>query len=415
MKAWHLAAGLLCGSAIGARAADEFFDRVEDALTVSALQGQFRARLSGAFDLEGYEFQPEAPAVIHAGGNSLFNPRLSLFLDAQAGRHVYLFAQARVDRGFDPADAPGAVRLDEFALRVTPWSDGRVSLQIGRFATVVGNWANRHSSWVNPFITAPLPYENLTGVWDSEAIRSAGILLAWSHVRPGLPARIVAVEKRLRLPIIWGPSYASGVALSGGVQKFQYAFELKHAALSSRPESWGRAQDDWKHPTVSGRIGFRPNPMWTLGLSGSAGTYLLPGAPTLLAPHHGRGDYRQLVIGQDIGFAWHHLQLWGEVFAARFEIPTVGHADTFAYYVEAKYKFTPQFFGALRWNEQLFGAISDRTTRVRWGLPAVRLDLGAGYRFTAHTQLKLQYNLQQGDVPGRQQGHMLGGQMTLRF
>ena len=139
------------------------------------------------------------------------------------------------------------------------------------------------------------------------------------------------------------------------------------------------------------------------------------GCRTVQVSPHGRGDYRQWVIGQDVGFAWHHLQVWGEVFGARLEIPTVGHADTLAYYVEAKYKFTPQFFGALRWNEQLFGAISDLGASVRWGLPATRLDLGAGYRFTAHTQLKLQYNLQQGDVPGRPNGHMLGGQMTLRF
>ena len=26
-------------------------------------------------------------------------------------------------------------------------------------------------------------------------------------------------------------------------------------------------------------------------------------------------------------------------------------------YIEAKYKFTPQFFGALRWNQQLFSTI----------------------------------------------------------
>jgi hypothetical protein len=415
MKACCLAALWFCGGAIGARAADEFFDRVGDALSVSAAQGQFRARLSGMLDFEAYEFQPVAPGVIHADGDTLLNPRLALFLDAQAGRQVYFFAQARFDRGFDPADAPGEVRLDEYALRITPWADGRASLQIGRFATVVGNWANRHGSWINPFITAPLPYEHLTGVWDSEAIRSAGVLLAWSHVRPGLPARIVAMEKRLRLPIVWGPSYATGVALSGVVEKFQYAFELKHASLSSRPESWGRTQGDWDHPTVSGRVGFRPNQMWTLGLSGSAGPYLLPGAPTLLVPRRDRGDYRQLVIGQDLGFAWHHLQVWGEVFAARFEIPLVGHADTLAYYVEAKYKFTPQFFGALRWNEQLFGAVPDRGVSVRWGLPVSRLDLGVGYRFTAHTQLKLQYAHQYGDVPGRELGHMLGAQMTVRF
>ncbi|MEY4939658.1 MAG: hypothetical protein RIQ93_1393 [Verrucomicrobiota bacterium] len=414
MKTWLYLAGL-CGGAVSASGAEEFFDRVGDALSVSSAGGQFRARLSGTMDLEGYQFRPRAPGVIHAAGDSLFTPRLSVFLDAQLGSQLYLFAQARVDRGFDPANEPLKARLDEYALRLTPWTDGRASLQIGRFATVVGNWANRHGSWSNPFITAPLPYELLTGVWDNEALRSSATLLAWSHVRPGLPARITAIEKRLRLPIIWGPSYATGAALFGGTGKLQYAFEVKHAPLSSRPETWGRMQGFWDHPTVSARLGFRPSQTWTLGLSGSSGAYLLPHASKLQNSLHGRGDYRQLVIGHDFGFARRHLQVWGEIYAARFEIPLVGPADTLAYYVEAKYKLTPQLFGALRWNEQLYGSIPERSSRVKWGLPVTRGDLAAGYRFTAHTQGKLQYSLQRGDVGSRDYGHLVSAQLTQRF
>jgi hypothetical protein len=37
----------------------------------------------------------------------------------------------------------------------------------------------------------------------------------------------------------------------------------------------------------------------------------------------------------------------------------VGDADSVAYGVEAKYKFTPKFFGALRWNQQFFAAVPD--------------------------------------------------------
>ena len=65
-----------------------------------------------------------------------------------------------------------------------------------------------------------------------------------------------------------------------------------------------------------------------LSLSASSGAYLLRDAP--LPPGRGRGDYRQIVIGQDIGFARHHLQVWTEVYAARFEVPGVGDADTLA-------------------------------------------------------------------------------------
>ena len=52
--------------------------------------------------------------------------------------------QARADRRFDPADRHVEARLDEYAVRFTPWRDSRLNLQVGKFATVVGSWALRH-------------------------------------------------------------------------------------------------------------------------------------------------------------------------------------------------------------------------------------------------------------------------------
>jgi hypothetical protein len=166
------------------RASDAFFDRVEEALTFSAHDSRVRARISGTLELEGYDHQLPPPGVIDTASRRLFVPRLSVFVDAQLGSRWYAFAQVRADRGFDPRAADGEVRLDEYALRYTPWRNGRLNVQIGKFATIVGNWAARHGGWVNPFITAPLPYEHLTGIWDTEAIRNSNVLLQWSHVRP---------------------------------------------------------------------------------------------------------------------------------------------------------------------------------------------------------------------------------------
>ena len=140
---------------------DDFFDRLDSALTVSAVQDKLRTRLSGTIDLEAYHFEQPAPGLINSGIDNLFNPRLTLFLDAQYGSQIYFFAQSRLDRGFDPSDRGAQVRLDEYALRITPCDDGRFTLQIGKFATVIGNWVLRHLSWENPFIDAPLVYENV--------------------------------------------------------------------------------------------------------------------------------------------------------------------------------------------------------------------------------------------------------------
>ena len=127
------------------------------------------------------------------------------------------------------------------------------------------------------------------------------------------------------------------------------------------------------------------------------------------------GDYRQFLLGQDISFALHHLQLWAEFYEVRFQVPRIGDVDTFAYYLEGKYKFTPQFFGALRWNQQLFGDDAGDRVGPSLGHDLWRVDTSLAYRFTAHTQLKLQYSFQDASDDSRDLVHTLAAQFTVRF
>ncbi len=305
------------------------------------------------------------------------------------------------------------MRLDEYLLRYTPLDDSRINVQVGKFGTVVGNWVPRHYSWENPFITAPLPYENLTGIWDSMAPGEVDDLLTWGHV--GQYATMDYSDKYMRVPIIWGPSYASGVAITGALGKFDYAAEMKNSSLSSRPESWDATQVGFDHPTFSGRLGFHPNEMWNVGVSASAGPYLLPVAAPTLPLGHGIGDYREFVLAQDVAFAWHHFELWAEFFETRFQVPDVGDADTFAYYFEAKYKITPQLFCALRWNQQLYGTVPDDDEQVQWGNDIWRVDAALGYRFNNNIQAKVQYSYNCEDAVYPIGKNVVAVQLTVKF
>src|SRR6266436_5260494 len=403
-----VAALSLCFLACTARAldTDDLLDRVDAALSMAAFQDNVRLRLSGTIDLEGYHFQQPAPGLIDSNIDNLFNPRLTLFLDAQIGSQVYVFVQSRLDRGFDPSDHGADVRLDEYALRFTPWKDGRFTLQVGKFATVVGNWVPRHLPWENPFINAPLVYENITAVGDKSA--------------PASPQDFVrsfeANAKYEFNPVIWGPSYASGISFSGRLGQFDYAGEMKNSSLSSRPESWNLTEIGFDHPVFDARLGFRPSQIWNFGLSASDGPYLRPEAQRTLPRGRDIGDYREFVLGQDVSFALHHLQLWAEFYETRFEVPRVGDADTFAYYLEAKYKFTPQLFGAIRWNQQIFSKIDNGMGgSIRWSQNLAKIDLAAGYRFTSHTQLKMQYSFQQETTGPGDDNHIFAAQFTVRF
>ncbi len=397
-----LLAALLCANESRAQ---DLLDRLDEELTVSAFDHQVRARVSGLLDAEFDAFDLPAPGLIDSTTSPLFNPRLTLFLDAQLGGKFYFFSQVRVDRHFDPSNRGAQIRLDEYALRYTPWEDGRVSLQVGKFATVIGRWVQRHLSWDNPFVNAPLIYENITAIEDRAA-----------------PANVADLDAQLRdekyeyNPTIWGPSYTSGGTIAGRIAWLDYAFEVKNAALASRPEAWDATRVGFAHPTFSGRVGIRPNESWNLGLAASDGSYFQEQAVPTLPPRTGLGDFREHLIAEDVSFAWHHLQLWAECHQTRFEVPLVGNADVLGYFIEGKYQFTPQFFGAVRWNQQFYGDVPDGFGgEAAWGKDAWRADLAVAYRFTPHVQLKIQYDLEHDDNGRAGFGHFFGTQLTVRF
>ena len=131
-----------------ALAADDPLDVLDQALTNSSFDDRLRVRVSGLLDLEYYNFPQPPPGLIQADDHDLFAPRLSLFLDAKAGPNIYFFVQTRVDTGFDPTDLGAQWRLDEYAFRLTPWSDGRFNLaarkifdrrrRLGRTSSLLG-------------------------------------------------------------------------------------------------------------------------------------------------------------------------------------------------------------------------------------------------------------------------------------
>jgi hypothetical protein len=399
--------------ALSPAAGGDFFDQLHDTLSIHSSDKKFNLQLSGTFDLEGYYVDQPAPGLIYTDENFLVNPRLTLFLEANYTSHLMVFLQARLDRGFDPSDNGAQVRLDEYYLRYTPLENTAISIQVGKFGTVVGNWVPRHYSWDNPFITAPLPYENLTGIWDSMAPDEVDTLFYWGHV--GDYATTDYSDKYLRSPIIWGPSYATGAAILGSLGKFDYAVEMKNTSLSSRPESWDATQVGFDNPTFSGRVGVRPNEMWNVGFSISAGPYLLEEAAPTLPIGQSIGDYKELVLAQDISFAWHRFQFWAEFYEARFEVPNIGDADTFSYYLEAKYKITPQLFAALRWNQQLYGTVPDEGEWAQWGNDIWRIDAAIGYRFSRNVQVKAQYSYNCEDAVFPIGENVVAVQCTIKF
>jgi len=384
----------------------QWLDELDNRLSLKSKEGLFRVDLSGLWDLEGYYVDQRPPGLLFED-ESFLNYRLRFFVDAQLGPHFYAFLQARLDRGFDPGQTDFDARADEYLLRWTPWDDNRLNLQFGKFATVIGSWVQRHDSWQNPLITAPLPYENLTPVSYEDVPTSPADFLARRNV-PDI--------KDSWVPIIWGPAYATGWSIFGTVGKFDYAFDLKNAAISSHPEVWELNSSLWQYPTLSGRLGFRPSPAWNHGVSFSAGPYLSTEASDDLPPGKSIGDYYQFTVDYDVSYAIQRWQWWGEVFLSRFQVPNVGNADLISYYLEAKYKITSSLYAAARWNQELFGKVENGFgAEETWGNDMYRIDAALGYRFTRHLQGKLQYSFGHRNASLQQGEQLVAAQVTLKF
>lgn len=413
-----LASSPVCGQ--------EFLDAIDDRLTLASEDQAFRVDLAGLLDLELYAPDQPAMGLLNTDDDLFFNPRLTLLFDVQATDHLRGHLQMRTDRGFDPGFAPdGQTRLDEYFIEWKPLEKSWINFRLGKFATAFGAWTQRRLSWENPFITAPMAYNDMLPVTDETRVPLGGIA----------GRRFKEDNRDTWLPIIWGPSYATGASVFGQVGLVDYVFEVKNAALSSAPRNWDALQSGWEGTTYTGRLGLRPAPEWNLGVSYSHGPYLtdastipstviIGGAPFL---DEGRRDYNQTTLGVDASWSHGPWQIWAEAMTSRFETPNAGGIGlvgssvanraaavrVWSGFVEVKRKLGSQWWVAARWNQSWFDDLPG--TDTGWDNDGWRADFSIGHRFSRHLQAKLQYSLAAREDAGREGHHLVAAQITLKF
>jgi len=386
--------------------AQEYLDALDEKLTYTSADGTVKADLAFVGDVTLFAAEQPPQGLLFTTSDVFVAPRLSAFLDVQFGDRVLLHGQIRADRGFDPgSESGGDIRFDEYFLQFRASDAKEVNLRAGKYPTVFGSWAPRSLAWDSALITAPAPYEELIPITDSAAPASLASFTA---------RRDVAANKATWVPIIWGPSYATGAAVLGRINAFDYALEVKNAALSSRPETWDAIDNGFEtRPTASVRLGLQPAPEWTLGSSFSRGPYMQESAQATLPTGTSVDDFSQTTWGLDAGYAHRDWQVWSELIHATFDVPRVGQVDVLSGYIEAKYKITSQYWAALRVNQSWFGDIPGQTTS--WDRNTSRVDLGLGYRYSTHIGAKVQYSYAQQQGPDTEGNHLFAAQVIVRF
>ena len=383
-----------------------FFDTLDEKTRFDSDALGLHADLS--FMTDATLFVPELPAqgLLTSDDQVFFVPRLITFFDVQMGDRLTLHTQMRADRGFDPGAAPdGEVRLDEYYLQARILKDDDLNVRVGKFGTAFGSWAKRSLSWNNPFVTAPMAYEDVLTVSDQRIPLS---------VNQFVHRRDVSDTKNLWLPILWGPSYATGLSVSDRIDWVEYALEVKNASISSSPEVWDAAQVGFPtNPTVTGRVGLHPAPEWSLGTSVSHGAYLQANTASSLPIGSSVNNFTQTTWGIDAGYEHGRWQIWSELIGTRFEVPRVGALEAVSGFIEAKYKLTADLWTAFRWNQAAFGDVPGLD--ISWDRNGWRSDIALGWRLSENIQAKLQYSL--GDKSGQEpEGNHLGAlQLVMKF
>ncbi|MBK8035865.1 MAG: hypothetical protein IPK22_01835 [Verrucomicrobiaceae bacterium] len=364
----------------------------------SSTDGFYRLEMMPSVQTTFWAGDSPHPALVDAPDDVFLAPRLQLETSAALGSHLFLHANARWDRGFDTGNEPdGEVRVDELFARWRFFEDERLSLQVGKFPTVFGAWVAQHDFFDDPFLLPPLAYSQVIGIQSRDA--TAMTPQAMADRADGSAPAFANLSKQNWSSIIWGPSYASGLALSGSTSRWDYAFEVKNAALSSHSDAWSPQGEVFSRPTVSARAGFRPNAAWAFGLSGSHGNYLNE------AVH----DLDQTTLGLDSRWAHHHWMISGEVIATRFETASAGHLDALAWHLQARYKLAPGLWLAARGGQLLCNSSNGPAgTPVRWSPDVWRVELALGWHLSPNILLKLDYSLTRtnGTFPAGE--HLLG-------
>ena len=100
-----------------------------------------------------------------------------------------------------------------------------------------------------------------------------------------------------------------------------------------------------------------------------------------------------------------------------WDVPNVnGDVRALGYYLEAKYKFFPGFYGAARWGQILFNEISDGAGgEANWDRDAWRIDFCVGHFFCVNLLAKVQYEINDLSEPNDPDDNVLSLSLSLAW
>lgn len=310
--------------------------------------------------------------------------RLDFTGSARAGDHVSFLGEVR---------SQNVGRPEAYALfmRVRPWADRRIDVQIGRIPPVFGAFARRSYAADNPLIGYPLAYQYLTslrpdalpaGADELLQMRGRGWLASYS-IGNRTPAPGV--------PLVSAFRWDTGVMASGATDLVEGAIAVTTGTLAHPvfPDDNGSRQ-------VAGRLAVRPLPGLVVGASAARGAFVSTEAARLATGAASPESYAQTSWGADAEYARGYYLVRAEAVYSRWALPPAqpgkpaidGPLAALAAWVEGRYKIAPGIYVAGRADHLTFSTITGSTRTDEWDAPVTRVEAGVGYSLQRNLLLK---------------------------
>jgi len=311
-------------------------------------------------------------------------------------RHVRLrfMAESRLP---GRVDLLGEVRTDDrtvvvpaLFVRWQPAAHLPFYVQAGRIPPVIGAFSRRAYGSDNLMVGVPLVYQYLTSLRPDALPATADDLLrmrgrGW---RPSYPIGSNAAAPGL--PLLAFSRGDAGIEAQWSARTWTAA-----GAVTLGTPADPRLRDNNDAVTLSGRVAIQRPSGLTLGVSAAQGSWVGRSVETQLTGPQPQGTSQRL-LGVDAGMALGHWILRGEVWRARFEVPTLPSALTAtAAFVEGRYRFHPRWQVAARADRLTFSTIAGSTgATTRWEAPVWRVEGAVGYRVSRRLEARAgwQYN-----------------------
>ena len=192
--------------------------------------------------------------------------------------------------------------------------------------------------------------------------------------------------------------YPWGGQISGSTSHFDYRAAVVNLPVTN--EQYLPAAGSAARPAIS--VGVTPLIGLRVGLSWTAGPYLGPDVSGDLPAGSEWQDYGEMILGADLKFARGYFELFAEYGASWYEVPNQSEdVRGKAYYIEAKYSWSPRFFTAARFERNLYAFIRP-VGGGNWLARAtdfVNTEVGVGFRINPRFLAKFSGRWDDWEIP----------------